>query len=98
MSFRIRFLSLLFDTCIKVYRTNIILDVPQESQMKLNESNVDRIIRAVAGVVLLYLGFGGALAGGLAIVADVLGAILLLTGAVGFCPLYAIFKTSTLKQ
>lgn len=32
--------------------------------MKLNESNVDRIIRAVAGVVLLYLGFGGVLAGG----------------------------------
>lgn len=66
--------------------------------MKMNESNVDRIIRAVAGVVLLYLGFGGVLGGWLAIVADVLGGVLLLTGAVGFCPLYAIFKFSTLKQ
>ncbi|MGC1376387.1 MAG: DUF2892 domain-containing protein [Anaerolineales bacterium] len=64
----------------------------------MNESNVDRIIRAVAGVVLLYLGFGGVLGGWLAIVADVLGGVLLLTGAVGFCPLYAIFKFSTLKQ
>jgi hypothetical protein len=65
--------------------------------MKLNESNVDRIIRAVAGVVLLYLGFGGALAGGLAIVADVVGLVLLVTGAIGFCPLYAMIKFSTIK-
>jgi len=66
--------------------------------MKLNESNVDRIIRAIAGVLLLYLGFGGVLAGGLAIVANVVGLILLVTGAIGFCPLYAMIKFSTLKQ
>ena len=65
--------------------------------MKINESNIDRIIRAVAGVVLLYLGFA-VLAGALAIVADVIGVVLLLTGAVGFCPLYALLKLSTLKQ
>jgi hypothetical protein len=65
--------------------------------MKLNESNIDRIIRAVAGVVLLYLGFA-VLAGALAIVVDVIGVVLLLTGAVGFCPLYALLKLSTLKQ
>ena len=63
--------------------------------MKLNESNVDRIIRAVAGIVLLYLGFGGILAGGLAIVADVVGLVLLVTGAIGFCPLYRIVGLST---
>lgn len=66
--------------------------------MKLNESNVDRIIRAVAGVVLLFLGFGGVLSGGLAVVADVIGAVLLLTGAIGFCPIYAVLKLSTLKK
>jgi hypothetical protein len=66
--------------------------------MKQNESNVDRIIRAVAGVVLLYLGFGGVLGGTLAIVADVLGVVLLITGAVGFCPLYTLLKFSTLKK
>jgi len=65
--------------------------------MKLNESNLDRIIRAVVGVVLLYLCFGGAMGGTLAIVFDVLGAVLLLTGAVGFCPLYAALKLSTRK-
>jgi hypothetical protein len=66
--------------------------------MKLNESNTDRIIRAVAGVVLLFLGFGGALGGTLAVVADVVGLVLLVTAAVGFCPLYAIFKISSLKN
>jgi hypothetical protein len=66
--------------------------------MKLNESNTDRIIRAVAGLVLLYLGFGGVLAGGLAVVADVLALILLITAAVGFCPLYAMLKFSTIKK
>ncbi|MCX6057473.1 MAG: DUF2892 domain-containing protein [Chloroflexi bacterium] len=66
--------------------------------MKLNESNLDRILRVVAGIVLLYLGFGGILSGGLAVVADVLGVVMLLTGAVGFCPIYALFKLSTIKK
>ncbi len=66
--------------------------------MKQNESNLDRILRAVAGIVLLYLGLGGVLSGTLAIISDVMGAILLLTGAVGFCPIYAALKLSTLKK
>ena len=66
--------------------------------MKTNESKIDRIIRAVAGVVLLYLGFSGVLGGTLGVVVEVLGAVLLFTGAVGFCPLYAMFKFSTLKN
>jgi len=66
--------------------------------MKMNESNTDRMIRAAAGLILLALGFGGVLGGGLGIVADIIGAVLLLTGAVGFCPLYAVFKFSTIKK
>jgi hypothetical protein len=66
--------------------------------MKMNESNIDRIIRAVGGVILLYLGFGGLLSGIAAIIVAALGAILLLTGAIGFCPLYALFKFSTQKK
>lgn len=66
--------------------------------MKLNESNLDRIVRIVVGIVLLYLGFGGVLSGAMAIVADVLGAVMLLTGAVGFCPLYTVIKFSTRKS
>jgi len=65
--------------------------------MKLNESNTDRIIRAVAGVILLALGFG-VLSGALAIVADVLGVVMLATAAIGFCPIYALINFSTLKK
>ncbi|HNT26166.1 MAG TPA: DUF2892 domain-containing protein [Anaerolineales bacterium] len=64
---------------------------------KVNEANWDRIARALLGIVLLYLGFGGVLAGTLGIVVGVLGAILLITGLVGFCPLYTLFKFSTKK-
>ena len=66
--------------------------------MKMNESNVDRIIRVLAAVVLLYLGFGGPLSGTPAVVSNILGFVLLLTGAVGFCPLYAMLKLGTLKK
>jgi len=60
--------------------------------MKINESSIDSVIRIFAGVLLLYLGFGGELIGALAIVADILGVILLLTGVIGFCPLYILFR------
>lgn len=60
--------------------------------MKINESSIDSVIRIFAGLLLLYLGLGGELAGVLAIVAVIVGVILLLTGVVGFCPLYVIFR------
>jgi hypothetical protein len=65
--------------------------------MKVNEANWDRIVRAVLGIALLYLGLTGAVAGTLGVVFDILGAILLITGVVGFCPLYALLKFSTKK-
>ena len=64
---------------------------------KVNEANWDRIARVVLGILLLYVGFGGVASGALGIVLGVLGAISLLTGLVGFCPLYALFKFSTQK-
>ena len=65
--------------------------------MKTNESGLDRIIRVIVGVVLLALYFTGTVTGGLGIVFIVLGALLVVTGAVGFCPLYAILKIKTKK-
>jgi hypothetical protein len=59
-----------------------------------NESTADRVIRLVAGVVLVALGVLG-VHGTWGIVLDVLGAVLLLTGAIGFCPLYRVFGFST---
>lgn len=65
--------------------------------MKTNESMIDRVLRVAAGVGLLYAGIGTNLLGGAAIVGEILGAILLLTGVIGFCPLYSLFKISTNK-
>ncbi len=65
--------------------------------MKANESNLDRALRAVVGLVLLVLYFAGTFTGALGIVSLVLGAVLLLTGVVGFCPLYALLKIATKK-
>jgi hypothetical protein len=63
--------------------------------MKSNEGPIDRIIRAVVGVAVLL----GAFAIGSGSVAFVLllvvGAILLATAAVGFCPLYRMLGIST---
>ncbi|HEY3311373.1 MAG TPA: DUF2892 domain-containing protein [Anaerolineales bacterium] len=66
--------------------------------MVQNESKLDRIIRAVAGVVLLYVGLGGVLTGTTAIIANIIGVVLLTTAAIGFCPLYASLKLNTLKK
>jgi hypothetical protein len=66
--------------------------------MKINETSIDSVFRIFTGFLLLYLGFGGELTGILAILADILGMILLLTGVVGFCPLYTLFKFKSRKK
>lgn len=63
--------------------------------MKLNESGVDRIIRVVLGVILLVLGWGGIVGGTWGLVFKILGFLPLLTGFLGFCPLYALLKFKT---
>lgn len=62
----------------------------------MNESNADRALRLVAGAALLFLGFA-VLGGAISVVAIIVGAILTITGAVGFCPIYALLKTGTRK-
>ncbi|HNZ01180.1 MAG TPA: DUF2892 domain-containing protein [Anaerolineaceae bacterium] len=63
--------------------------------MKINESMTDRIVRVVLGIVLLVLGWGGIVTGTLGVIFKWLGFIPLITGIVGFCPLYALFKIRT---
>ena len=65
--------------------------------MKRNLSNTDRIVRVALAVLFAYLYFGGIVTGTLGIVLVVLGAVLLLTAVIAFCPLYAPFKLSTYK-
>jgi len=63
----------------------------------INESNVDRIIRVLLGLVLLALGWLNVVPDTLGLVFKILGFVPLLTGLIGFCPLYAVFKIWTNK-
>ena len=55
--------------------------------MKRNELGLDRVIRVVVGLVLIGLFAGQVVTGGLGWVVLFIGAALLGTGIIGFCPL-----------
>ena len=66
--------------------------------IKQNEGTVDRVIRLIAGAVLLIIAFlvlDAADAGGGGIALAAIGAVLLVTAATGFCAGYAVFRFST---
>ena len=63
-----------------------------------NEASWDRIGRVVLGVVLLVLGWTGAVGGGLGTFFKIVGFIPLATGLAGWCPLYAVFGFRTNKE
>jgi hypothetical protein len=65
--------------------------------MKTNESNVDRGIRVVLGLILLALGFSSTVSGTMGVIFEILGFVALITGLVGFCPLYSLLKIRTNK-
>lgn len=62
----------------------------------LNEAGWDRAARVALGLFLLALGWSGAVAGGLGVFLRLFGLVPLLTGLVGWCPLYSVFRFSTL--
>ena len=62
-----------------------------------NLNTWDRMVRALLGLVALELAFFW-LAGGLQIAAYVVGAVLLVTVLVRFCPLYRVLGISTLSR
>jgi len=63
----------------------------------MNEASWDRIARVILGAVLVVLGFT-AFSGGWGVVSVILGFVLLITGAIGFCPIYWITKFRTKKD
>ena len=58
--------------------------------MKLNVGGIDRILRIVLGLVLIALAFTGTIG-----VWGYIGVVPLLTGAVGFCPVYPLLGMNT---
>lgn len=58
--------------------------------MEANEGMLDRIVRVIVGLVLISLVFIGPQT-----IWGLVGLVPLITGAVGFCPLYKIFGLNT---
>ena len=65
--------------------------------MKLttNESTIDRVVRIALGIGLAGLAIVSAMAAPVLYVVGLIAAVLLITGIVGFCPLYAALGIST---
>lgn len=60
--------------------------------MKVNEGSLDRAVRVVAGLVLLSIAFVGPQTPW-----GYIGIVPLVTGLVGFCPLYSVLGIKTCK-
>ena len=58
--------------------------------MVVNEGVWDRTIRVAAGAVLSVVALGGVVPPDWDIVIGAVGGVLLLTGAVGWCPIYTV--------
>lgn len=58
--------------------------------MKTNMGTIDRVLRLVVGLVLLYLAFTGAIG-----LWGYIGIVPVVTALVGFCPLYRIIGIQT---
>jgi hypothetical protein len=58
--------------------------------MKKNAGTIDRIVRVVAGLAILSTAFIGPKT-----MLGYIGIVPLLTGALGFCPVYPIFGINT---
>lgn len=63
----------------------------------VNEAGWDRVFRVVLGVVLLIVGFG-VMTGTAGLVVGIVAFVPLLTGLVGWCPLYSLFGFRTNKS
>jgi hypothetical protein len=62
---------------------------------QVNEAGWDRIVRIVLGLAMLVLGWGGFVGGTFGVILQWLGFVPLLTGLIGWCPLYSLFHIKT---
>lgn len=67
-------------------------------QMKSNVSSADRIVRIIVAVIVAALYFANLISGTTAIILIAIGAVLLLTSMINFCPLYYVLGLSTRKK
>jgi len=69
--------------------------------ISVNESNIDRIVRFVVALGLIFWAMFQwpiALSSFWALIAYVVGAVFIVTSVIGFCPIYKLFGMSTAKK
>lgn len=64
-------------------------------KLPVNVGPIDRVVRMVLGIGLVAVALGGSVAGLFLALVWILAAIALVTGAIGFCPLYFALGIST---
>ncbi|MDH3253615.1 MAG: DUF2892 domain-containing protein [Acidobacteriota bacterium] len=62
-----------------------------------NENEIERVVRVTIGVVLLVLGWSGVVDDLWGVAFKLLGWFPLITGAIGWCPLYAMLDYNSRK-
>lgn len=65
--------------------------------MKKNLGSIDKIVRYLIALAAVILFYTGSLTGWLSYAALAVGAVMLVTALINFCPLYAIFGVKTCK-
>jgi len=65
------------------------------NRLAKNLSQAERVVRAVVGVVFLFIGLSPSLSPAWSTIMLVLAAFVLITAAVSYCPLYTLFNFST---
>jgi hypothetical protein len=69
----------------------------KDKTMKINMGAIDRAARILAAFIIIALYFTDTVSGTAAILLLILSAIFILTGIIGFCPLYLAFRVSSKK-
>ena len=66
--------------------------------MTKNVGSADRVIRTLIALAIGVLIIGGQFTGTAAVILGIVAVVLLVTGAIGVCPLYALLKVTTAKR
>lgn len=67
--------------------------------MKQNMGVADRLVRLIIAAVFAVLYFTGNISNNiLAMVLWIIGTVFILTSAIGFCPLYTLFRLRTTRK
>jgi len=66
--------------------------------MKKNMGTIDRVIRILLAIVFIVLYLNGSITGVASIILGILAFVFIVTSLIGFCPLYAACKISTIKK